>query len=397
MNAATAPETLASLAPAEPAFAPARALRLAVVHDALIDAGGAEHVLAAIHRTYPGAPVFVPIFRPQRLPDAFRAMDVRTSSLQRHRSLGEHELRYLRRCPRAMASLDLTGFDVVLTSSRAFARSVRIPPGALHVCYCHALMPRAWDPGVYFGDHGIRGLRRFLHWSGTRRLRARDAETAAAVHYFLAPSTTVAQRIAAGYRRDARVIAPPVDAARFFVSPAPDDYFLVVSRLRERKNVHLAIDAVNRTPHRLLIAGTGPAEARLRRIAGDRVSFLGPVRDDELPLLMSRCRALICPAETGSGAAPLAAMASGRPVVALATGVALDTVVDGETGVLFGAPTPDSLFLALQRLAATRFEPAAIRAHALQFDVRVFGERLHAFLTDRLEALRADPLGMGFR
>jgi glycosyltransferase involved in cell wall biosynthesis len=397
VNAATAPETLASLAAAETAFAPARDLRLAVVHDALIDAGGAERVLAAIHRTYPAAPVFVPVFRPQRLPEALRAMDVRTSSLQRIRSLREDESRYLQRCPRAMAGLDLAGFDVVLTSSRAFARSVRIPPGALHVCYCHAPMPRAWDPEAYFGDHGIRGLRRLLRSSGTGRLRARDAETAAATHYFLAPSTTVAQRIADAYRRDARVISPPVDAARCFVSPAPDDYFLVVSRLSERRNVHLAIDAVNRTPHRLVIAGAGPAEAGLRRLAGNRVSFLGPVGDDELPLLMSRCRALICPAETGSGAAPLVAMASGRPVVALATGVALDTVVDGETGVLFGAPTPDSLFLALQRLAASRFEPAAIRAHALQFDVRVFGERLHAFLTDRLEAFRADPLGAGRR
>jgi glycosyltransferase involved in cell wall biosynthesis len=294
-----------------------------------------------------------------------------------------------------MARFDLAGFDVVLTSSRAFARAVRIPPGTLHVCYCHALLPRAWDREAHCGDHGIGGARRLVHAVGSGRLRAWDAGTAAAAHHFLAPSTTVARRIAAVYRRAARVLPPPVDAARFFVSPGPDDYFLVVSRLSERKNVDLAIDAVGRTPHRLLIAGTGPAEPALRRIAGRRVSFVGEVADDELARLLSRCRALVCAGETGSGAAPLAAMASGRPVVALATGVALDTVVDGETGILFGAPTADSLYLALQRSLATRFDPAAVRAHALQYDLRVFGERLDAFLRSRLEAFRADPLGAG--
>lgn len=135
MNAATAPETLASLAAAETAFAPARDLRLAVVHDALIDAGGAERVLAAIHRTYPAAPVFVPVFRPQRLPEALRAMDVRTSSLQRIRSLREDESRYLQRCPRAMAGLDLAGFDVVLRmpEEAIAARKALLGAGFMHL------------------------------------------------------------------------------------------------------------------------------------------------------------------------------------------------------------------------------------------------------------------------
>jgi glycosyltransferase involved in cell wall biosynthesis len=354
-------------------------------------------VLAALHRIYPAAPIFAPLFRPERLPEAFRAMDVRTSHLQRRASLGERHRRYARLCPPAMAQFDLAGFDVVLTSSRAFAMGVRVPRGALHVCYCHAPLPLAWDRDGYFHEHGISGVRRVLHAGATKRLRAWDALAAASVHDFVAPSTAVAQRIAAAYRRAARVIPPPVDAAGFFVSPAPDDYLLVVSRLSARQNVDLAIDAVNRTPHRLLVAGTGPAEAALRRIAGKRVSFLGRVADDELPLLVSRCRALICPAETGSGAAPIAAMASGRPVVALARGLAVDTVVDDQTGVLFGAPTRDSLLLALQRLAATRFDPPAIRAHALQFDVGVFAERLDGFLRQRLAAFRDDALGAGNR
>lgn len=388
MNAADAPAAVADRAARG---SRAAGFRLALVHDALVGRGCGEHLLAALHRLDPAAPVFAPLFRPERLPEAFRALDVRTSFLQGRAALAEHHRGYLARCAAAMARFDLSGFDVVLSVSRAFAKGVHVPRGVLHVSYCCTPMRLAWDRPGFLLEHGIRGALRTGLVPGSSRLRKWDVETAARVHAFVAPSRAAAARIAGAYRRDAAVIPPPVAAGRFFVT-APDDYFLVVSRLDARANVDLAIDAVNRTRHLLLVAGTGPAEAALQQAAGSRVVFLGEVPDDELPGLMSHARALIAPAEAEAEVAMLEAMASGRPVVALARGLAPDVVVEGETGVLFGAPTPDSLLLALQRFDSMRFDPAAIRTHALAFDTSVFLSRLEAFVWDRLEAFRADPL-----
>jgi glycosyltransferase involved in cell wall biosynthesis len=392
VNAVTAPAGLAELAgyaPPEPQAA--AEVRLALVHDALLEPGSGEHLLAAMHRLDAGAPIFTPMFRPEALPQALREADVRASFLQGHRSLAEHHRRYVARCAGAVARFDLAGFDVVLSVSRAFAKGVRVPRGTLHVCYCCTPMRLAWDRAAFLLEHGIRGGLRSRLLPGSSRMRAWDAETAAGVHHFLAPSRAAAARIAGAYRRDATVLPPPVAAGRFAIEE-PDDYFLVVSRLDARANVDLAIDAVNRTRRRLLVAGTGPVEAALRRLAGPRVAFLGRVPEADLPALMRRACALIAPAAAEAEVAMLEAMASGRPVIALADGLALDVVVEGETGLFFGAPTSDSLLLALQRFESMRFDPPAIRTHALGFDTSVFRTRLEAFIADRLEAFRADPL-----
>ena len=371
---------------------PAAGIKLAIVHDVLNEAGGAESVLAVMHRMYPTAPIFTPVFHPDKLPEAFRGMDVRTSFMQRLPILGEDHHKHMAMYPSAMESFDLSGFDVVLSSSSAFAKGVRIPRGTLHICYCYTPIPLVWNRQAYFREHGIRPAWRLFLRSKLDRLKTWDVRTTESVDHFVAISEFVAGRIAAAYRREAAVIYPPVETTRFFVSPAPDDYFLVVSRLTARNNIDLVIDAVNRTSHRLLIAGTGAAESKLRRMAGKRVSFLGPVSDQELPALMSHCRALIFAGEDDVGIAPLEAMACGRPVVALGRGLALETIVDGETGVLFGAPTSDSLLLALQRFVAMRFDPQVIRAHALMFDTSVFIDRLDSFIQERLGDFRTGPM-----
>jgi glycosyltransferase involved in cell wall biosynthesis len=388
VNAVAAPAGLAELAARA---TPAAGLKLALVYDALAEPECGEHLLAALHRLDPAAPVFAPIYRPERLSEAFRAIDVRTSFLQHHASLAEHHRRYLARCADAMARFDLSGFDAVLSVSRAFAKGVRVPRGTLHVCYCSTPMRLAWDRPAFLLEHGITGALRTRLVPGSGRLRAWDVQTAAGVHHFVAPSRAVAARIAAAFRRDATVLPPPVDAARFYVS-APDDYLLVVARLDARANVQLAIEAAKRAGRRLLVAGAGPAEAALRQIAGPGVRFLGRVPDAALPELMACARALIVPAAAEAEVAMLEAMASGRPVIALGEGLAADVVVEGETGVLFGAPTPDSLVLALQRFESMRVDEQAIRRYALRFDTARFLDRLTALLRDRLAAFRDDPL-----
>jgi glycosyltransferase involved in cell wall biosynthesis len=322
-------------------------------------------------------------------------MDVRTSFMQRLPFLDRHFKKYVALYPAAVESFDLSGFDVVLSSSSAFAKGARVPRGTLHICYCYTPMRFVWNRQSYFQKERIALAWRLFLPPVLRRLKSWDLRTAVGVHHFVAISEFVAKRIAAAYGREAEVIYPPVETSRFAVAPDRDDYLLVVSRLNAYKNIDILIDAVNRTPYRLLIAGTGPDEPRLRRMAGKRVSFLGRVPDADLPRLLARCRAFVFPGEEDFGIAPLEAMASGRPVVALERGGALETVVDGVTGVFFGAPTPDSLLLALQRCMALQFDPAAIRAHALKFDTSVFMERLDAFIRKRHEEFRYSPTYFG--
>lgn len=392
MNAVAAPAAIAELADPAPSEARRTApARLALVHDALAGPDSGEHLLAALRRLDPAAPVFTPLYRPDLLPPRLRPPDVRTSFLQGRRSLAEHHRHYLASCAAAMRRFDLGGFDVVLSVSRAFAKAVRVPRGTLHVCYCCTPMRLAWDRPAFLLEHGIGGGLRARLLPASSGLRKWDVATADGVHHFIAPSTDVAARIGAAYRRDATVLPPPVETARFRIGE-PDDYFLMVARLDARANVDLALDAIARTRSRILVAGTGPAEALLRRRAGPRIRFLGAVPDEELPALLTGARALVVPAVAEAEVAMLEAMAAGRPVIALERGLAADVVVDGETGILFGAPTPDSLLLALQRFEATHFDPRAIRAHALGFDTAVFLDRLEALLRERLEAFRADPL-----
>ena len=205
---------------------PGAGIKLAIVHDVLSEAGGAESVLGVMHRMYPTAPVFTPVFHPEKLPEALRGMDVRTSFMQRLPFLGDHHHEHMAMYPSAMESFDLSGFDVVLSSSSAFAKGVRIPPGTLHICYCYTPIPLVWNREAYFREHGIRPAWRPFLRSRLDRLKTWDVRTTESVDHFVAISEFVAGRIAAAYRREAAVIYPPAETARFFVSPVPDDYFL---------------------------------------------------------------------------------------------------------------------------------------------------------------------------
>ena len=356
----------------------------ALVHDDLVQAGGAERVAAVLHRMYPQAPLYAALYDPRTtLPD-FAGADVRTSFLQNWPIASKqfHKLA-LPYFPAAMEALDLSGYELVISSSSRFAKGVITPPETCHICYCHTPARFAWRPHDYLSRSLSTRLLSPLLVGMLSRLRAWDLQSAHRVDYFVANSYNVARRIRKYYRRDASaVIYPPVDTDRYQPAPLSEvgEHYLVVSRLIGYKRTDLAIDACNRLRLPLHVVGTGPEFGALKRKAGPTVQMLGRLPDTDVAREYARCRALIFAGEEDFGLTPLEAMASGRPVVAYGAGGALETVIDGKTGLFFREQTVDSLCVALTALPQTSFSPEALRAHALRFDTRVFEQQMRQFV-----------------
>jgi glycosyltransferase involved in cell wall biosynthesis len=366
----------------DPAERASDAPAVALVHDYLNQYGGAERVLLALHRLFPAAPVFTSIYDRERMPAAFRALDIRTSFMQRLPGvLRRHQL-YLPCYPLAFEGFDLTGYDLVVSSSSAWAKGVITPPATPHICYCHAPMRFAWSYHAYVERERIGGPARRLLPLVMVALRLWDVAATARVDRFVANSRAVAARIAKYYRREATVIHPPVETGRFFIAPEVDDYYLIVQRLVPYKRLDLVIEAFNALRLPLKIVGGGRARADLERMAGPTIEFAGRLSDEELGRAYARCRAYIVPGEEDFAIAPVEAQAAGRPVVAFGAGGALETVVEGQTGVFFRQPTAAALAAAVRGLQAMPVRPELIRAHALTFDTAVFERRMRALIDE---------------
>lgn len=363
-------------------------MRIAIVHDALVSAGGAERVVAALASAWSNVPIYTSVYLPDATYQEFRRADIRTTFLQgrirSRKALIEYAFPLL--VP-AFRRLDLRGYDVVLTSSAFAAKTVRVPPGTCHVCYCYSPLRLAWRPDDYLAEHHGAMRRLALH-AAALPLRRWDYAVSKRVDYFATTCRNVAERIRQAYRRDAQVIYAPIDVERFSQASA-GDYYLTVSRLTRYKRIDLAIDATRLLDRELIVVGDGPMKAELEaRAKGSRVRFLGAVSDDQLRALYARCRALIFPQEEDYGLTPLEAQASGRPVIALAAGGALETIVDGVTGTFFRDQAAEAVAAAIRAADDIPFDSAVIRRHAERFDVRVFADQMSRFLFDRLAAFR---------
>ncbi len=356
-------------------------LRLAITADWLTTFAGAEHAIVELHRIWPEAPIFTTVAKPEKL-GPLAAADIRTSRLQRmYRLLGKHQL-LLPWLPRAIEEFDLQGYDVVLSSSHAVGKGVIPPSTAVHVCYCHTPMRYAWEmEQEYLRDFHVPQwlrprVRRLL-----QRLRVWDLTTANRVDVFIANSTETQTRIRNCYGRESVIIPPPVDP-RFFTDelvPANERKgFLAFGRLVPYKRFDLLIETANRWQLPLTIAGTGQEEQRLRAMAGPTVTFLGFVPDTDLPALYGRAKAVLFPALEDAGIVPLEAQACGTPVLAYGRGGALDTIIDGKTGLLFSAQTPESICEAVRVFETQSFDATTIRQHAEQFSAPHFQSRIRA-------------------
>jgi glycosyltransferase involved in cell wall biosynthesis len=373
-------------------------MRVALVHDYLTQRGGAERVVLALHELFPEAPVYTSVYDAKGTFAEFRDLDVRPSELQRLPHRGGRARALLPLYPRAFDRMQLAGYDLVVSSSSGWAHGVRAP-GALHLCYCHNPARWLYQTDSYLSDGGPiaswaePGVRLLLN-----RLRRWDQEAARRPDRYVANSRVVARRVQTLYGRESTVIHPPVDVDRFAgatFDAGAEPYDLVVSRLLPYKRVDLAIRACAARRHRLVVVGTGPAEASLRALAdavGARVDFRASVRDHELVALLGGCTALIQAGEEDFGIVPLEANAAGRPTVAFARGGARETVLDDVTGVLFHEPTEDSLVDALERVEAKTWDAVALRGHARTFGVDRFHARVRAAIDTAMRERLDDTL-----
>ena len=362
-------------------------LRVALVHEWLTNLAGSERVLLALTRLFPGAPVYTSAFRPNRLPAEYGALDVRTTFLD---LLPLPHQAMLPLMPLAFESLDLREYDLVITSNHSCAKGVLTRSDALHVAYCHTPIRYAWD---FYHEYqaSLPAIARPFSAYMLSRLRTWDVAAAARVDAWVANSRTVAQRVAKWYRRPATVIHPPIQLSRFSVG-TPGDAFVLLSRLVPYKQVDVAVEAFNRLGLPLDIVGDGPLYKALRRSAKPNIRFLGRLSDPDAASALSRARAVIFPSHEDFGLVPLEAMACGRPVGALGRGGALETVIDGVTGLFFPDPTPDSLADAVVRATGMTWDSDAIRRHAAEFDEPVFQSRMRTYL-DRALAGHAETIG----
>ncbi len=354
-------------------------MRVALVHDYLNQRGGAERVFAHIARAYPDAPIYTALFDPAQTGDLVEAERVRTSALQRL-PFAQRHFRYLAPFyPSAFERFDLSPYDVVISSTTAWAKGVIARPDATHVCYINTVSRFAFDYERYVGGFGIGLLARPI----VAELVAWDLRAAARPTAFVANSHNVAARIERYYGRKAFVLPCPVDVDRFSIGAGDGDYFLVVSRLLPYKRIDRAIAACAQANVKLRIVGTGPALAALERAAsGTKTVFCGGLSDAELRETMGAARAVIVPGEEDFGLVPIEANASGRPAIALGRGGALETMRAGVTGEYFAEPTAESLAAVLRDFDPAGYDPAALRAHAETFAPGRFIERLRALVDD---------------
>jgi glycosyltransferase involved in cell wall biosynthesis len=348
---------------------------------------GGEKILEVFCELFPDATIFATIHNKGMMSPAIERMNIKTSFIQ-HLPLKTTKYRhYLPLMPAAMDRLDFSKFDFILSTSVAVAKAAKPNSGALHICYCNTPMRYIWDQyDEYFGKDRAGLITRTAMALAAPYLRRWDVRTCKRVHYFIANSHNVAERISRIYHRTSDVIYPPVSTDKFRVSENDDGYYLIVSALVPYKRIDLAIETFNKNSEKLLIVGSGPEREKLEKKAKKNIEFLGWQSDENLADLYAGCRALIFPGVEDFGIVPLEAMASGKQVVAYGEGGALETVVaDGAspTGIFFYEPTIEALNTAIKSLSRIKTDPLAIRRHAEKFDREVFKRHIREYVARR--------------
>lgn len=347
-------------------------MRLALVHDRLGAVGGAEQVLIALHRLFPDAPVYLLSADRAAVQAHLPRADVRVSRLGRLASSAGAYAALAPLWPSAAESLDLSAYDTVLSNSVMFAKGVIVRPDTRHISYTYSPPRMLWDRHA---DYERRGV---VSAAARHLLRAWDASAARRPDELVAISRTCADRIAAYWRRDARVITPPA-AAPFDVPPHDEGrpYWLAVGRLVPHKLLHTAVAAANRTGTRLVIAGDGPLRGRLRALAGPTVRFAGHVDPRHLSSLYAGATATLVTSDEDWGLTAVESMLHGTPVLALRRGGATETLLEGVTGEFYDDPIPEALAEGMLRLRARgAYDDAAIRRHAAQWSHGAWEDRM---------------------
>ena len=361
-------------------------MKIAIVHDYLNQYGGAEKTIEALSELFPDAPIFTSIFDKDKLPPIFKQMNIKTSFMQKFPFLDKHFKKYLLFYPKAIESFDLSGYDLVLSSSSAFAKGAIKDSNACHICYCYTPMRFVWDYDSYVGKEDFGKLTRKILPLAIKKLKKWDMATIDRVDYYAAISNYIKDRIRSCYNREAEVIYPPVNVKNFSISNKTEDYFLIVSRLNAYKNIDLVIDAFNDLGLNLKIVGAGPHRKTLENMVKNKnIEFLGRLDDKDLKEIYSKCRAYIFPGREDFGITPVEAQASGRPVIAYADGGALETILDGITGLFFKENSKGAFIETVKRFLKVEdsFDRNKIRENALRFDRDIFKKKIVDFINHK--------------
>lgn len=366
-------------------------MKVALIHDHLAQAGGAEKVLQVLCDLFPDAPIYTLLYEPENVDRHFKNKRIRTSIIQRLPGGIKHYQWYMPFMPMAVEFFNLSEYDVVISDASAFAKGVITGTHTLHVCYCHTPTRYLWDYShQYIEELPYNKYLKKIISLVLNYIRLWDKAAADRVDYYIANSKTIQKRIAKYYRRNSTVIYPPVELDKFSISNEPGTYFLVGGRLAPYKRIDLVVEAFKQLGWPLKIFGDGVDVERLKKLAHDapNIEFLGRVTEEEKSNLYRSCKAFIYPQEEDFGITAVETMASGRPVIAYKKGGAMETVIEGKTGLFFSNQTVESLVGALERFKEISFNTTDIRHHAEQFSVNRFKTEIKSLIDREYERFR---------
>ncbi len=356
-------------------------MRIALVHDYLVQCGGAERVLQCFMDLYPEAPVFTIVYNKEATHGIFEGRDIRVSWLQKWPLASNYHRIFPLLMPLAVEQFDFSNYDIVLSDSASFSKGIITSPKTLHICYMHTPMRYAWDDcQKYTQEFNFTSIIKRLVPFFMNYVRIWDKVSADRPDKIIANSNFVKRRIKKYYRRNSEVIYPPVNFRNFGISRGQGDYFLMVGRLIAYKKFDIAIEAFNKSGLKLKIIGRGPEMKRLKKMAKENIEFLGRVADEELGKYYSQCRAFIFPQEEDFGIVAIEALASGRPVIAYNGGDIPEHIENGRTGIFFNRQTADDICSAVGKFDEVQFDPEHIRSTAQKFDKEQFKARIREYI-----------------
>ena len=360
-------------------------MKVALIHDHLAQDGGAEKVLKVLAEMFPEAPIFTLLYEKKNTDKYYRNRHIETSIIQRLPGGVKHYQWYMPFMPMAVEFFDLSNYDLVISDTSSFAKGVITTSHTLHICYCHTPTRYLWsDTHQYINELKYNKYFKKVISLVLNYIRMWDRLAADRVDEYIANSRFVAGRIKKYYKRESTVIYPPVETEQFKIAAEVGDYFLIGGRLAPYKRVDIVIEAIKKTGKKLKIFGDGIDLARLKQIAGTdkNIEFLGRVDDVARAELYSRCLAFIYPQEEDFGITAVEAMASGRPVIAYKRGGAVETVVEGVTGLFFNEQTIDSLIETINIFDNKKFNPEIIKQHAEEFSVAKFKSEITKYIEE---------------
>ena len=361
-------------------------MKIALVHDYLVQYGGAERVLECFMELYPEAPIYTLVHNEKLMRGIFDQKKIKTSFIQKLPFAQNRHRIFPQLMPVAIEGLDLSGYDVVLSDSSSYAKGVITSPDTLHICYMHTPMRYAWDDcQKYTQDFYFPGFVKKLVPFFMNYIRIWDRLSIERVDKLIANSNFVARRIQKYYKRDSVVIHPPVNTGNFYLGEKQEDYYLMVGRLIAYKRFDIAIKAFNRLKLPLKIIGSGPELSRLKKLAGPTIEFLGRVSDEQLARYYASCQAFIFPQEEDFGIVAIEAMAAGRPLIAYRGGDIPEHMIEGVTGVFFDNQTAEGVLEAVGKFRSSSFNPKTIRERALKFDRSIFKEKIRLFVEREMQ------------